>query len=114
MSLWLKASVPETRAYLLAQPRAAIEKAHPQLAAPDPRLTPQGQQLSRLLGVLSGVGPRIVRLLPPAPEDKALLGKPLREASQTVCQLARSLGPLASDGSESASGAAGASDSSCG
>ena len=112
VSLWLKASAPQAREYLLAQPRAALQKAHPQFAAPDPRLTPHGQQLSRLLGVISGVGSRISRLLPPAQEDKALLSKALQEASETASQLAKSLGRLASDGSRSESGEADAPDSS--
>jgi ParB/RepB/Spo0J family partition protein len=113
VSLWLKASDPGARSYLLAQPRAALVRAHPQLCAPDARLTPQGQQLSRLLGVLLGLGPRVLRLLPPAQADLALLSKQIRESSAAVCQLAKSLGPLASGASESASGAAGAPCSSC-
>jgi len=113
VSLWLKASAPEARAYLLAQPRAALEKAHPQHAAPDLRLTPQGQQLCRLLGVLSAVAPRVSGLLPPAQPDRTLLSKPLQEASEAVCRLAKSLGRFASGGSESASGAADEPDSSC-
>jgi ParB-like chromosome segregation protein Spo0J len=113
VSLWLKATSPEARAYLLAQPRAALQNAHPQFAAPDSRLTPQGQQLSRVLGILSGVGPRLLRLLPPVEADRELLRKQLKEASQTACQLAKSLGPFASDGCESASGATGAHGSSC-
>lgn len=114
MSLWLKAREPEAQKYLLAEPRAAIEKAHPSVATPDPRLTSQGQQLFRLLGVLSGVGTRIPRLLPPAEEDRALLARTLHEASETVCRLATSLGPLARDGSANGSGAAAVRGSSCG
>jgi len=114
VSLWLKARAPEEREYLLAQPRAALQKAHPQLAAPDPRLTPEGQQLSRLLGVLSGVGPRTLRLLPPAEADRTLLSRQIREASEAVSRLAKSLGPLVSDGCRNGSGAVGAPDSSCG
>jgi ParB/RepB/Spo0J family partition protein len=114
VSLWLKAREPEAQKYLLAEPRAAIEKAHPSVATPDPRLTSQGQQLFRLLGVLSGVGTRIPRLLPPAEEDRALLARTLHEASETVCRLATSLGPLARDGSANGSGAAAVRGSSCG
>lgn len=114
VSLWQKARDPGARAYVLAQPRAALQKAHPQLSMPDPRLTPQGQQLSRLLGVLSGVGTRIGGLLPVTEEDRALMSKQLREASAVACQLVKSLGPFARDGSENASGAAGAPGSSFG
>jgi ParB-like chromosome segregation protein Spo0J len=112
VSLWLKASEPAARTYLLSQPRAALEKAHPQFCAPDPRLTQQGQQLCRLLGVLSGVAPRVSRLLPPTHADRTLLSKPLQEASEVVCRLATSFGRFASGGSESASGAADAPGSS--
>jgi ParB/RepB/Spo0J family partition protein len=97
VSLWLKAREPAVRAQLLAQPRAAIAAVHPQLAVADPRLTPQGQQLSRLLGVFTGVGKRLLGLLPPPPSEGALLRRQMKEASLTVCLLAKSLGPLVSD-----------------
>ena len=84
--------------------RAALQRAHPQLAAPDSRLTPQGQQLSRLLRLIAGVGTRVLGLLPPEEEDRVLLSKPIKEATATVCRLATSLGPLARGGSASASG----------
>jgi len=106
--LWQRAKEPAVRAHLLAQPRAALAQAHPELPAPDPRLTPQGQQLSRLLRLLSGVGPRVMRLLPPAEADQALLSTQMKEASQTVCQLAKSLGPLENAGRESATAEAAA------
>jgi hypothetical protein len=89
----------------LAQPRAALAQAYPELPVPDRRLTPQGQQLSRLLRLLSGVGPRLLRLLPPTEADCKLLSSHIKEASRAVCQLAKSLGPLESAGSEEANAA---------
>ena len=105
VSLWQKASSPQVRQQLLAQPRAALLQAHPELPAPDPRLTPQGQQLSRLLRLLWGVAPRVTLLLPPAEADRALLSKQMAQASKAVGRLATSLGPIASAGCESASDA---------
>lgn len=112
VSLWQKARDPAARAYLLKEPRAALIQAYPELPASDPRLTPQGQQISKLLRLLSGVGPRILRLLPPAQADCAVLLKQIKDASTVALALAKSLGPLASAGCKSASEEAAATDSS--
>jgi len=113
VSLWLRASNPAVRAYLLGQPRAALAQAHPQIVAPDPRLTLEGQKLSRLLGLIAGVGTRVLQCLPPTPSDRPLLAKPIGKAHQTICLLAKSLGSLASADSESVTGEIAALGSSC-
>jgi len=64
VSLWHSAKEPEIQRQLLAEPRASLAQAFPENAAVDARLTPQGQQLSRLLRLVAGVAPRLSRLLP--------------------------------------------------
>jgi hypothetical protein len=96
VGLWQKARDPAVRQHLLAEPRAALAQAHPELSPVDPRLTPQGQQLSRLLRLVAGVGPRLSRLLPPAEADRPLLSKQIQEARRAVSQLATSLGSTGS------------------
>jgi ParB-like chromosome segregation protein Spo0J len=102
VSLWQRAKDPEVRKALLVHPRASLQQAHPELHRPtvDPRLTVQGQQLARLLHVLTGAAQRAAGLLPPAQADRPLLARPLREASAAVSHLATVLGP--SDSAESA------------
>ena len=108
VGLWQKARDPAVRQHLLAEPRAALAQAYPELSPVDPRLTPQGQQLSRLLRLVAGVGPRLARLLPPVETDRPLLSKQIQEARRAVCQLATSLGPSESARSAGASEGAGA------
>ena len=91
VGLWQKAKDPAVQ-HLLADPRAALAQAYPELSPVDPRLTPQGQQLSRLLRLVAGVGPRLSRLLPPAEADRLILSKQIQEARRAVSQLATSLG----------------------
>jgi len=114
VSLWQRAKDPMVRQHLLAEPRAALAQAHPELVPLDPRLTPQGQQLSRLLRLVAGVAPRLTRLLPPAEADQRILSKQIAEARRAVSQLATSLGSAESAGSAGASEGAGATARSSG
>ena len=114
VSLWRRAKDAEVKKQLLAQPAAALKAAFPKLtgAAPDPRLTAGGQQLSRLLQQLATLAPRATPLLPPCPSDLPILTPLLTTARLQVCQLASALGPCASGAAETATGAAGAIGSS--
>ncbi len=103
VGLWQKAKDPAVRQHLLAEPKAALAQAHPELPPPDPRLTPQGQQLSRLLRLVAGMEPRLARLLPPVEADRPLLSKQIQEARRAVSQLATSLGSAESAKSAGAS-----------
>ncbi|HRU95009.1 MAG TPA: ParB N-terminal domain-containing protein [Anaerolineae bacterium] len=114
VSLWQRAKDAEIRKQLLAQPAAALKVAFPELvrAAPDPRLTPGGQQLRWLLPQLAGLAAKVARQLPPSRQDLHLLAPYLARARQEISRLASALGPAASGASASASDAAGAPGSS--
>ncbi len=114
VSRWQRATEPAVQRQLLAEPRAALARAFPESSAVDPRLTLQGQQLSRLLRLLTGVAPRLSRLLPPAEQDQPILRKQIAETRVAVSHLAMSLGSAESVGSASASGEVGALGSSSG
>jgi hypothetical protein len=108
VSLWQRARDPAVQRQLLVEPRAALARAYPETSPVDPRLTPQGQQLSRLLRLVSEVAPRLSRLLPPAEPDRPILSKQIAESRRAVSLLARSLGSAESAGSSGASEDAGA------
>jgi ParB/RepB/Spo0J family partition protein len=112
VSLWQRAKDPAVQRQLLAEPRAALARAYPEISPTDPRLTPQGQQLSRLLRLVAGVAPRLSRLLPPTEEDRPVLSKQIAETRMAVSLLATSLGPAESVGSATARDGAGATGSS--
>jgi ParB-like chromosome segregation protein Spo0J len=112
VSLWQRARDPAVQRQLLAEPRAALARAYPETSPVDPRLTPQGQQLSRLLRLVTEVAPRLSRLLPAAEPDRPILTRPIGEARRAVSQLARSLGSSECAGSTSESDGAGATGSS--
>jgi ParB/RepB/Spo0J family partition protein len=114
VSLWQRAKEPALQRQLLAEPRAALARAYPESSPVDPRLTPQGQQLSRLLRLVTGVGQRLVRLLPAVEADRPILASQIAEARTAVSHLARSLGSTGSAGSASASAGASATASSSG
>jgi ParB-like chromosome segregation protein Spo0J len=103
VSLWQKAKEPAVREALLTQPRAALAQAHPELPRADPRLTPSGQQLSRLLALMKSVAPRAARLLPPAEADRRILARLPEQTRAAVWQLWTVLGPDGSAGSASES-----------
>src|SRR3990172_4752105 len=75
VSLWQRAKDPVVQRQLLTEPRGALARGLPESTAVDPRLSPQGQQLSRLLRLVAGVAPRLSRLLPPAEADQPILAK---------------------------------------
>jgi len=115
VSLWQRAKDAEIRKQLLAQPAAALKAAFPELAKPalDPRLTPSGQQLARLLPHLTGLASKVALLIPsPSRQDLHLLVPHLTRAHQEISRLAILLGPAVSDASASASDEAAATGSS--
>jgi ParB/RepB/Spo0J family partition protein len=114
VSLWQRAKDDGIRKQLLGQPAAALKAAFPETArpAPDPRLTPSGQRLARLLPHLVSLAARVARQLPPTREDLIILAPHLSRAHQQICRLASALGPVASGASASASDAAAATGSS--
>lgn len=105
VSLWQRAKDSETRKQLLAQPAEGLKVAFPELARPaaDPRLTPGGQHLARLLARLVGLVAKMARQLPPARQDLLILMPRLSQAHQEVCLLASALGPFANGASANAS-----------
>ena len=104
VSLWHSAKEPEIQRQLLAEPRAFLAQAFPENAAVDARLTPQGQQLSRLLRLVAGVAPRLSRLLPPAEGNRPILSKQIAETRTAVFRLGTSLGSVESAGGATATG----------
>lgn len=114
VSLWQRANDPAVQRQLLAEPRAALARAYPESTPVDPRLTPQGQQLSRLLRLVTGVGQRLTRLLPPTEADQSILARQIAAAGTAISHLARSLGSSESAGSAGVSEGAGATASSSG
>lgn len=103
--LWQKATDADVRKSLLSQPRAALAVAHPgnQRAAVDVRLTPRGQQLARVLRVMTAVASQALKLLPTAAADGPLLARQMKEAREASSQLATALGLPASVGTASES-----------
>jgi ParB/RepB/Spo0J family partition protein len=100
VGLWQKTSDPEVRRFLLSQPRDALARARPEMAAAqmDLRLTPRGQGLQKSLRILQAVGQRTEHALrpPPPPPDLELLqpelaatGEALRRALVAVGTVAR-------------------------
>jgi len=114
VGLWQRAKDHEVRKQLLAQPSAALKAAFPELARPppDPRLTAEGRQLSRLLHQLAVMAPKAARLLPPTPQDLQVLAPALSQAKREVSRLTSALGPDASGAPASASDGAAAIGSS--
>jgi ParB-like chromosome segregation protein Spo0J len=98
VGLWQKAKDPAVREVLLKQPQAALAQAYPELPRADPRLTPPGQQLSRLLSLMKSVAPRAARLLPPTEADLRFLVRLLEQTREAVCQLLTALGQERSAG----------------
>lgn len=114
VTLWQRAKDAVVKKQLLAQPAAALKVAFPELTKPpvDPRLTPNGQQLSRLLHQLVVMAPRATRLLPQSQPDLRVLAPLLAQAYQQLCRLQSMLGPGASAASTSETAATGATGSS--
>ena len=107
VSLFRRATDPQVRSYLLGHPKQALAQAYPKpKPAPcDPRLSPASQTLSRLLGLLEEVTPRILHLLRPQPPRQDLdILRPRLALSQTLaCELLTALGSCASAGGDDAS-----------
>ncbi len=91
VGLWQKTSDPEVRRFLLSQPREALARARPEMAAtpPDPRLTPGSQRLQKTLRILQALSQRVEHALrpPPPPSDLEIL-EPELLATEAVLQRA--------------------------
>lgn len=116
VSLWQKASDPTVRRALLAQPRQALEQAHPaDVRRPaDPRLGPRSQALQRWLQILAGVGPRVMQGLrpPPPPHEMEILRPDLRSVDRMLPGLREAVGIASRSPRCDASGATSATPSS--
>jgi ParB-like chromosome segregation protein Spo0J len=106
--LWHRATDPEVKRQLLAHPIEALKAAFPEHAKlpVDPRLTPAGQQLSRVLQQVEATMSRALRMLPPPLSDRPYLSPIITRAEQKACLLASSLGSCVSGGAKTASAAA--------
>jgi ParB/RepB/Spo0J family partition protein len=106
--LWRQAKSPEIRRYVLQHPREALAHADPTAvatAALDPRLSPEGQRLLKLLRIAQGIVPRARSLLPPTTKDRPMLIRELRASLQAVGDLAAELSSAASEHVDDATGA---------
>lgn len=103
--LWQRAKDPELRKQLLAQPALALKTAFPEHCKPpmDPRLSRDGQQLSRVLHQVRTLASRATRMLPPSAADLPILVPILSQTEQAACLLASALGSCANGAGESAS-----------
>jgi ParB-like chromosome segregation protein Spo0J len=112
VSLWHRTKDPAARRLLLSEPRASLEKHHPETRRPplDPRLSPEGQRLSRCLHRLEAITTEASRRLraPPSKEDLAILSKVLREAQGAASRLTTELGSARTSASASESEESGA------
>jgi ParB-like chromosome segregation protein Spo0J len=101
VSLWRRTKDPGARRALLSEPKASLHKHHPQTrrSPPDPRLSPQGQRLSRCLCRFEMAVTETSRALQPVVPlaDRALLDKDLGMAAQAACRLATELGSARSE-----------------
>jgi len=113
VSLWHRAREGPARRALLSDPRAILATHRPETpkAPIDPRLTPQGQRLQRLLHWVEHAAASTTMLLeqaePPA-NDLAILRKDIQRAKRAVCPLATVLGSLGSSESGAATVESGA------
>ena len=114
VSLWHRTKDPTARRLLLSEPRASLQKHHPETRRPplDPRLSPEGQRLCRCLRRLDAVvteASRRLRACPP-PQDLAILDKDLRAASSAASRLASEVGSARTTAGASESEGSGASN----
>jgi ParB-like chromosome segregation protein Spo0J len=109
VSLWHRAKDPTARRALLSDPRAHLTEER--LAAPrireDPKLSPAGQRLQRVLRMMTDTASRASSLsrTPPPAADLARLTPDLRRASRAVRELPSVLGSFASGAREGGSDA---------
>jgi ParB-like chromosome segregation protein Spo0J len=98
VSLWKQTTDTAAKKRLLADPVAALQVAHPELArpTPDPRLTPSGKQLARLLQQAEATTWRAAQLLPLTAQDLPVLAPALARTHQWISRFASSIGPYAS------------------
>jgi len=107
VSLWRRTKDSKARLALLSEPRASLGKHYPvtRRAPLDPRLSPEGERLSRCLERLQVTAAETSRRLQAAlsETDRSVLAKQLSAAAQAASRLVTELGYARSVGSASAS-----------
>jgi ParB/RepB/Spo0J family partition protein len=99
VSLWQREPSEAKRRALLLDPRSILARLYPQIPRPNPQrtLSPAGQQLERLLGVLVEMAARMIALLgAPPTNEMARLRREIETAERTLRTLANRLGSCAS------------------
>jgi ParB-like chromosome segregation protein Spo0J len=114
VSLWYRTKDPAARRALLSEPRASLLKHHPETRRlpVDPRLSLEGQRLSRCLHRLEALvteASRRLRARPPG-KDLEILGNVLRGAEKAVSRLKTELGSVKTTASASESDGSGATN----
>ena len=95
VTLWRRTKDPAERRVLLSMPKASLMKHHPETRRPamDPRLSPEGQHVSRCLQRIRDIGLETSRRIKSAPAtDLERLDRDLRRAAAAASQLAIELG----------------------
>jgi len=96
VSLWRKTTDPAIRRFLLTEPRTAVKNAQSEKVEPvlDPRLTPHGKTLARLLSIMQGVGSRVNQSLhpPPPAQDLELLLSQINQSKTLLGKVETALG----------------------
>jgi len=114
VSLWRRTKDPAARRLLLSEPRASLQKHHPETRRPpvDPRLSSEGQRLSRCLHRLEAITTETSRRLraPPSTEDLAILSKVLQAAQSAASRLTTELGSARTSASARESEGSGATN----
>jgi ParB/RepB/Spo0J family partition protein len=100
VSLWRRTKEEKARLALLSEPRASLGKHYPQTRRSplDPRLSPEGQRLSRCLQRFTTAATETSRRLSAAllATDRAVLCKDLRRAAEAASRLGTELGSATS------------------
>lgn len=107
VSLWQKGPSEAKRRELLLDPSSLLARLYPQIARPKPQwiLSPAGERLEQLLGVVVGTASEMIALLnaPPPTNEMTRLSREIETAARTLLSLVDRLGSCASSVS-SASG----------
>jgi hypothetical protein len=96
VGLWQRAKEAKARRTLLSEPRASLRRHHPETRRLplDPRLSPEGQRLSRSLHRFATAAAETSRRLLSARSttDREVLTEELRKAAEAASRLATELG----------------------
>jgi hypothetical protein len=103
VSLWHKDPSEAKRRELLLNPSSVLARLYPLIAPPKPQwiLSPAGERLEQLLGVVVRSASEMIALLgaPPLPKEMARLSREMERAEHTLRRLAYLLGSCASSAS---------------